>query len=74
MCELKCRSVMVLHWNVKKLVVITGGLPQALAAPIAHTLFLAGEATVADAQTGTVFGAYESGLRAAREVCAALFR
>jgi monoamine oxidase len=43
-------------------------LPQILAAPIAETLFFAGEATVADAQTGTVFGALESGLRAAREV------
>ena len=43
-------------------------LPQVLAAPIAGTLFFAGEATVADAQTGTVFGAMESGLRAAREI------
>jgi monoamine oxidase len=43
-------------------------LPQQLAAPIAKTLFFAGEATVADAQMGTVFGALESGLRAAREI------
>ena len=43
-------------------------LPGALAAPVADTLFFAGEATVTDAQTGTVFGAYETGLRAAREV------
>lgn len=43
-------------------------LPKALAAPVAETLFFAGEATVKDAQTGTVFGALESGLRAAREI------
>jgi monoamine oxidase len=43
-------------------------LPRLLAAPIAETLFFAGEATVADAQIGTVFGAMETGLRAAREV------
>lgn len=43
-------------------------LPTALATPIGKTLYFAGEATVADAQTGTVFGAYETGLRAAREV------
>jgi monoamine oxidase len=43
-------------------------LPQVLAAPVAGTLFFAGEATVADAQMGTVFGALESGLRAAREI------
>lgn len=43
-------------------------LPKLLAAPVAETLFFAGEATVADAQMGTVFGALESGLRAAKEV------
>ena len=43
-------------------------LPKALAAPVADTLFFAGEATVSDAQTGTVFGALESGLRAAGEI------
>src|SRR5262249_5871928 len=43
-------------------------LPKLLGAPIANTLFFAGEATVADAQTGTVFGAFETGLRAAREL------
>ena len=43
-------------------------LPKTLAAPVAGTLFFAGEATVKDAQTGTVFGALESGLRAAREI------
>ncbi|HTV42516.1 MAG TPA: NAD(P)/FAD-dependent oxidoreductase [Candidatus Sulfotelmatobacter sp.] len=43
-------------------------LPKLLAAPVAGTLFFAGEATVKDAQTGTVFGALESGLRAAREI------
>lgn len=43
-------------------------LPKQLAAPVAGTLFFAGEATVSDAQTGTVGGALESGLRAAREL------
>ena len=43
-------------------------LPKLLAAPVADTLFFAGEATVSDAQTGTVFGALQSGLRAAREI------
>jgi monoamine oxidase len=43
-------------------------LPKVLAEPVAGTLFFAGEATTPDAQMGTVFGAYESGLRAAREV------
>lgn len=43
-------------------------LPKTLAAPVAGTLFFAGEATVKDAQMGTVFGALESGLRAAREI------
>jgi monoamine oxidase len=43
-------------------------LPKLLAAPLAGTLFFSGEATVTDAQTGTVAGAFESGLRAAREV------
>ena len=43
-------------------------LPKQLATPVANTLFFAGEATVSDAQMGTVFGALESGQRAAREV------
>jgi monoamine oxidase len=43
-------------------------LPKMLGAPIEGTLFFAGEATVTDAQMGTVFGALESGLRAAREI------
>ncbi|HUA64868.1 MAG TPA: NAD(P)/FAD-dependent oxidoreductase [Alphaproteobacteria bacterium] len=45
-------------------------LPKLLAAPVAGTLFFAGEATVTDAQTGTVFGALETGQRAARELMA----
>jgi len=45
-------------------------MPQRLAKPVAGTLFFAGEATVSDAQTGTVFGALESGLRAAQEIVA----
>jgi monoamine oxidase len=43
-------------------------LPKLLAAPVKGTLFFAGEATVKDAQMGTVFGALESGLRAAKEI------
>jgi monoamine oxidase len=43
-------------------------LPKMLAAPVQGTLFFAGEATVTDAQMGTVFGALESGGRAAREI------
>jgi monoamine oxidase len=43
-------------------------LPKLLGAPVEDTLFFAGEATVTDAQMGTVFGALESGLRAAREI------
>lgn len=45
-----------------------------LASPVQETLYFAGEATVTDAQTGAVFGAFESGLRAAGEVLAALPR
>ena len=45
-------------------------LPKLLAAPVAGTLFFAGEATVCDAQTGTVFGALETGQRAAKEIMA----
>jgi monoamine oxidase len=47
-------------------------LPKLLGAPVADTLFFAGEATVTDAQTGTVFGAFETGLRAARELLATI--
>ena len=43
-------------------------LPNLLGAPVKGTLFFAGEATAKDAQMGTVFGALESGLRAAREI------
>jgi monoamine oxidase len=42
--------------------------PKLLAAPVDDTLFFAGEATVSDAQTGTVFGALETGQRAAKEI------
>jgi len=47
-------------------------LPKLLAAPVEGTLFFAGEATVTDAQMGTVFGALESGERAAKEVLEAI--
>jgi monoamine oxidase len=43
-------------------------LPKLLAEPAEDTLFFAGEATVSDAQTGTTFGALESGFRAARQL------
>jgi monoamine oxidase len=43
-------------------------LPGIFAAPVAETLFFAGEATVTDAQMGTVFGALDTGLRAAHEI------
>jgi monoamine oxidase len=42
-------------------------LPKTLEEPLADTLYFAGECMVTDAQTGTVFGAMESGARAARE-------
>jgi hypothetical protein len=38
-----------------------------LATPLDETLFFAGEATAAGGQGGTVSGAFESGMRAARE-------
>jgi monoamine oxidase len=44
--------------------------PKLLAAPVAGTLFFAGEATVTDGQTGTVSGALETGVRAAHELLA----
>jgi monoamine oxidase len=43
----------------------------ALAAPVADTLFFAGEATVLDGHIATVHGAVESGRRAAAEILAA---
>ena len=41
---------------------------RALAAPVEHTLFFAGEATNTDGHTGTVHGAIATGRRAAREI------
>jgi monoamine oxidase len=41
---------------------------EALAAPVQNTLFFAGEATNTEGEEGTVHGALETGLRAAREV------
>ena len=41
--------------------------PHRLAAPVADTLFFAGEATSLDSQIGTVHGALASGMRAACE-------
>ena len=51
--------------------VLVGGdeARKALAAPMADTLYFAGEATDAD-ESGTVGGALQSGLRAAREILA----
>ena len=48
--------------------------PAVLAAPVAGTLFFAGEATATDAQLGTVHGALETGLRAAQEIKQTLHR
>ena len=47
-----------------------GALPAqaALGAPVEDTLFFAGEATATEGMNGTVDGAIESGLRAAREI------
>lgn len=42
-----------------------------LGAPVANTLFFAGEATDADGHNGTVHGAIGSGLRAAKEILGA---
>ncbi|RPI43948.1 MAG: FAD-dependent oxidoreductase [Betaproteobacteria bacterium] len=44
---------------------------KALAAPLSDTLYFAGEATDYEGETGTVAGALQSGLRAAREILAA---
>jgi monoamine oxidase len=43
-----------------------------LAEPVANTLFFAGEATAYDSNPQTVHGAFESGIRAARQAIAAL--
>jgi len=43
-------------------------MPQLLAAPLAGTLFFAGEATDSRGEQGTVHGAIASGKRAAAEV------
>jgi monoamine oxidase len=55
---------------------LVGGAEAAktLARPVEGTLFFAGEATDAEGRTGTVEGALATGLRAARQVSAALNR
>jgi monoamine oxidase len=52
--------------------VLAGGAKarKALAAPIDNTLFFAGEASDVQGESGTVAGALQSGIRAAREVIA----
>jgi monoamine oxidase len=47
------------------------GAREALAAPIENRLWIAGEATAGAGEGGTVAGAFESGMRAAREIVAA---
>jgi monoamine oxidase len=47
------------------------GAARDLAAPLANTLFFAGEATNSEGHNGTVHGAIATGKRAAREVLAA---
>jgi monoamine oxidase len=51
-----------------------GGMDAArtLAAPIAGTLYFAGEATNSDGYNGTVHGAIATGLRAAKELLQSL--
>jgi monoamine oxidase len=59
-------------WSAWALVVgEIGDAPRAWAAPLASTLFFAGEATALGGERGLVDGAIESGRRAAREVLAA---
>jgi len=59
--------------GVYSYVAVGGGDARAvLAAPVDDTLFFAGEATSNDGQGGTVNGALETGVRAAREAAAAL--
>jgi len=48
------------------------GAPAVLAAPLADTLFFAGEATDTEGEMATVTGALQSGVRAAREILAGL--
>lgn len=54
--------------------VAVGGIDaaRALAAPVADTLYFAGEATSSNGYTGTVHGAIATGLRAAQELLQAL--
>ena len=49
-----------------------GAAPSVLAAPLADTLFFAGEATDTEGEMATVTGALQSGVRAAREALAGL--
>jgi monoamine oxidase len=44
------------------------GARESLAAPLQNSLYFAGEATDAEGEAGTVAGALQSGLRAAREI------
>jgi monoamine oxidase len=54
-------------------VTVGGGAARSvLAAPLANTLFFAGEATDTEGEAATVTGALQSGLRAAREALASL--
>jgi monoamine oxidase len=48
------------------------GAQEALAAPLANTLFFAGEATDLSGNTGTVHGAIATGRRAAEEIVKAI--
>jgi monoamine oxidase len=45
-----------------------GGAREALRTPLADTLYFAGEATDTEGEAGTVAGALQSGMRAAREL------
>ena len=50
------------------------GAQQALSAPVAETLFFAGEATDCGGHNGTVHGAMASGKRAAKEILRSMGR
>jgi len=48
------------------------GARKALAAPLRDTLYFAGEAADHEGETGTVAGAFQSGMRAAHEIIGAI--
>jgi monoamine oxidase len=62
-------------YGVYSYVATGGGSARAvLGVPVEDTLFFAGEATATDGQGGTVSGAFQTGMRAAREAAGAIGR